>query len=357
MKKIHYKIAIIPSILLIANIAFAQYPIDSKCANIWFMGRKDTVTNESVMKLNFNTNPPTYTNFPNFSLSFTGISTGICNNDGRLLFYANEDKIVDSTYLIIQNGSGLNTNYGAFLGASYIQGGIMLRLPNTNKCIYIHQGYNLGYPRIPIKKDTILVTTIDMDGNNGRGSVISKNIPFFTDYSYTLSFKVCRHANGRDWWFLQPDTTYNKIYRFLITPNGIETLAPQIMNNPPLFLAYCANHTAFSPTGDKWAARFTHGNNNVILVYDFDRCTGLLSNYTMIDRDFGNSPGYLYGGIAFSPDSRFLYHSRPFALFQFDLNSSDINASGFPLAGGNSLSQWGVVGICRNPVFINNVLF
>jgi hypothetical protein len=344
-------------ILCISTI-FAQYPSDMKRDYIWFIGNNHATQSEGITKIDFNNNSPTYTLQDTLPLDFSHISTGICNENGHLLFYGNEDKVINSTYRIMENGEGLSTVYSPISG-SCSQCGITIPLSNTNRFAHIHQGYNYGYPEYPIKKDTLLVTTIDMTGSNGRGSVISKNIPFFTDYSHTLSFKVCRHANGRDWWFIQPDTTYNKIHRFLITPNGIDTLAPQIMQNPPLPPNSWSNHTVFSPNGDKWASRIsTNHFDTTVVVYDFDRCSGLLSNYKAFHRI-----SETWCGLAFSLDSRYLYHSCGRKLMQYDLNSSNIAASEIILAQGYNLlvcapNHLNGEGDAPIPIYTpNNILF
>ena len=276
MKTLFYLI----SFLLISNIVYAQYPLDMKRDYIWFTGNNNQLPTEKVIKIDFNNTIPNYIALPNFLLNFNGTSTGVCDTNGRLLFYTNGQKIIDSTYQIMQNGDSMSTRY-APLGLRLTADGIAVNQPNTNKYLYISQGYNYNYPYFPRKKDTLLVSTIDMDANNGKGSVTSKNVPFFEEYSQTIGFKLCRHANGRDWWFIQPDTTYNKIYRFLITPNGLDTLAPQVLNNDPLPAHSYINFTAFSPDGNKFGA--TLADETGVLVYNFDRCTGLLSNLYKLD--------------------------------------------------------------------------
>ena len=59
-------------------------------------------------------------------------------------------------------------------------------------------------------------------------------------------------------------------------------------------------------------------------MLDFDRCTGTLSNPVRLDWDSVPSGG---GGVAVSPNSRFLYLSSGGTVQQYDLWASDLAAS------------------------------
>ena len=76
----------------------------------------------------------------------------------------------------------------------------------------------------------------------------------------------------------------------------------------------------FSPDGMKYA-KFSGINNvvgNYIYLYDFDRCTGLLSNPKVYnDTTVPNQTG----GISFSPDGNILYHFASHNIYQIDANS------------------------------------
>ena len=58
-------------------------------------------------------------------------------------------------------------------------------------------------------------------------------------------------------------------------------------------------------------------------IFDFDRCTGLFSDPVNITIDDSNS----LGGLAFSPNSRFLYVSSVLDVYQYDTEASDIASS------------------------------
>src|SRR5690606_1739043 len=62
---------------------------------------------------------------------------------------------------------------------------------------------------------------------------------------------------------------------------------------------------------------------DLLSVYDFDRCTGLMSNPTQFV--YGDSAWS--GGVAISPNSRYLYVSHYNYIFQFDLWADDLLSS------------------------------
>ncbi len=63
------------------------------------------------------------------------------------------------------------------------------------------------YPNCIVRD--FLLTTIDMNANQGLGKVVEKNLPVLTG-----CFQVAcanRHANGRDWWLLLGDNQQDTI--------------------------------------------------------------------------------------------------------------------------------------------------
>ncbi|MBL0054335.1 MAG: T9SS type A sorting domain-containing protein [Bacteroidetes bacterium] len=73
---------------------------------------------------------------------------------------------------------------------------------------------------------------------------------------------------------------------------------------------------------------------NIIDLYDFDRCTGVLSNERNIIVPDTN---LLACGCSFSPNGRYLYVSTNIDLFQYDTYSSNINASIIKVATWDTL--------------------
>lgn len=136
---------------------------------------------------------------------------------------------------------------------------------------------------------------------------------------------VCRHANGRDWWILVFKDSSDIVYTMSLSPSGFSVpIAQNLFVNPSVYLL---GQSAFSPDGNKFAYTYFDGTlGNVSLyvrVFDFNRCTGVLSNKleVIIPDSLG---GY---GLSFSSDSKKLYTSTYYQIFQFNLDTTDVSAS------------------------------
>ncbi|MBL7805770.1 MAG: PKD domain-containing protein, partial [Saprospiraceae bacterium] len=159
-----------------------------------------------------------------------------------------------------------------------------------------------------------------MNANQGAGKVIEKNKLIMTGCFQTACAN--RHANGRDWWLLIGDNKVDTFYRFLVTPDSLLGPWVQAIENPSIDSFYFCGWANFSPDGSKFVI---NGCRSGVSVYDFDRCTGLLSNLRFAPRLEWE---YTWGA-AFSPNSRFLYVDTEDSrhLDQFDLLAPDLSAS------------------------------
>ena len=60
---------------------------------------------------------------------------------------------------------------------------------------------------------------------------------------------ACRHANGRDWWIIQPERNTNRFYRFYVGPEGIVLKGIQTAGVP---VEDGTGQLIFSPDGSKF---------------------------------------------------------------------------------------------------------
>jgi hypothetical protein len=126
-----------------------------------------------------------------------------------------------------------------------------------------------------------LYSMIDVSANNGQGKVVAKDI-IFGEALVSAEFpNACKHANGRDWWYLAGEVTSSTYYRSLLTPDGFVNFDTQQIGYQPAYPEFSDSEgqNIFTPDGtmfvdfDPW---------NGVRIYDFDRCTGLLSNQVII---------------------------------------------------------------------------
>jgi hypothetical protein len=156
--------------------------------------------------------------------------------------------------------------------------------------------------------------------DSGRGKVVQINQPIINLDTLALGMlSTCRHANGRDWWLIVWKYDSNKYMPILFDAQGIH---PQGWQTVPraIGLHTIQGQTCFSPDGTRYARHegydWQDGTGNWLDIFDFDRCTGLLSNQTTINIPVVNNGD---DGLAFSPDSKYLYASTNFNIFQYDM--------------------------------------
>ncbi|MBK8873404.1 MAG: T9SS type A sorting domain-containing protein [Bacteroidetes bacterium] len=145
-----------------------------------------------------------------------------------------------------------------------------------------------------------------------------------------MNFKVVdgisaiKHANGRDFWliFRNASNFSNGHYKLFISPNGISNV---ILSNLGSINTTNAGRYTFSSNGSKLVYVNFKG---LLEIYDFDRCTGLISNPITIHPEPPSSPyPNRFVSSEFSESARFLYASAynasQSALFQYDLWSAN----------------------------------
>jgi len=255
-------------------------------------------------------------------MNFNDTDASICNEDGELLFYFNGIYIEDTENNTILNGDTLNEWNNT--GYDLPQGGLILPFPGRNN-LYILFHAEEGYIDLPgrsLECIGIYYSVIDIEKNNGLGTVIQRKVPLVIDTLEYGKITGVKHANGRDWWIVLNRSYSNEYYKILVTNNGIEDISVQeIGENTPLGLG----QAVFSPDGSKYVKFNTIDtqNGSYLDIYDFDRCTGILSNH----QQFNFNDYTLSSGLSISPNSRFLYVMTLEYVYQFDLFSDSIFTS------------------------------
>lgn len=115
---------------------------------------------------------------------------------------------------------------------------------------------------------------------------------------------------------IEPEFNASGYYIYLVSPSGIQFVNKQLIGQR---LA-SDGQSAFNLQGTKYAR---YDSTNDLDVFDFDRCTGVLSNNIHVEIN-DSMNGY---GVGFSPDGTKVYASSIQYLYQFDLNSSNVSAS------------------------------
>jgi len=257
-------------------------------------------------------------------------SASIANCAGDLLFYfaCQTENVIENSefqsvynrnHVVMENGDSLENN------ASTTQGALIIPFANNGNRFYIfHTEYNAP---LTSEQQGLFYSIIDLSYNGNLGKVISKNIQLL-DIPLNEKLGGVKHANGKDWWILIHSNPADTFIRYLVTENGIEGPYYQEIGNGNDTLFYdFASQMVFNNDGDKLAYIYTFQG---VTVFDFDRCSGMLSNPKNYGQSLNVSDWDFYYGTAFSPNGRFLYLGYTVEwpivfnyLFQFDLNSAD----------------------------------
>lgn len=317
----NYLLAI--TILLFSKPIFSQNYHDAN----WVFGRGNV-----GCIVNLRTDTPYIESIGQMYMKTNEALVCMSDKDGHLLFYSNNCTISNHKHQLMTQGGGLNpgaiTNYWCSVNPyanPYNQSIISIPHPNKeNKYLLVHvdsESFNFGgvgggyyTPK------HLLVTLVDMDLNNGQGEVVYKNIPILEDTLSSAKLTGTKHANGRDWWIMVPEYKSNCYYKILISNN--ETL---VYNKQ--CLGYVWNRydesggSLFTPNGRKFIRL---NDKNGLNIYDFDRCSGELSNPIHISLAPDTNT---VSSLSISPNSRFVYFNTLYKIYQFDLNASDIAAS------------------------------
>ena len=272
-----------------------------------------------------------------------GSCASIADQNGNLLFYAATMRPYAavstlSTFVYDQNNN-IMMGGDSITGRAWYQELVFVPNPANDSTYYLFSiGVTSGFG--------LYYSLIDMKQNGGLGSVTQKNIMLQT-FEQVDCLNAIKHGNGRDWWvfFRKSDVpnggANNDWYSYLVSPSGIQNFSVQSIGSQN---RTNLGHITFSSDGTKMVFNNYPG---VIELFDFDRCTGMLSNPVTIESDPGAPPYPFYWSNAFSPDDSKLYVTSSDTityLFQYDLNSPNITASkdtlwtlNFPKYAGGAL--------------------
>jgi hypothetical protein len=321
--------------LLLSSMSLAQNKYDY----VWQMGY-DYIPKWGF-SLNFNNNIVKLDTFPrNHSYAATLIS--MADKNGNFIFTSNGCKIYNKNLSVMENGDSLNpsrlrnescSENNRIMGMVNPQLMLALPQPLNDSIFYVfHSSYDYvtGLPLIALS-NKMLYSSINIKANNGLGRVDIKNKIIISDSLDGGNINAVKHANGKDWWLITRKFRSNIFYTLRFSENGVDSLFTQNIGNSTLLGDQGGTQSCFSPNGTKFAY---YSERNNVMLYDFDRNTGKLSNF----KNYGvPKEPYSFGGVAISPNSRFLYVFTDREIIQFDLKANDLVTSMEIVARQNGL--------------------
>ena len=271
-------------------------------------------------RIDFATIPPTITR-EDRPMNFDITDVSMSDEKGKLIFYTDGYYIANALNNTLLGGERINPDES--IQNRLYQGVLALPLPGNDSLYYlVHEVSTFEPSPYSFRKIfRCLYSVIDMRGDNGLGEATMVNQILLKDTLCYGKLTACKHANGRDWWVLIPKWNSSVFFTFLLTPSGWESYGAQQIGPVPISNA---GQAVFSPDGSKYVKYNAVGGSlgAWLDIYDFDRCTGLLSNCR--SKTFNPSGA---SGVAISSNSRYLYFSNGHWLYQYDLHADDILSS------------------------------
>jgi hypothetical protein len=246
-----------------------------------------------------------------------GSCVSISDSTGQLQWYAytNTANPTNSTIIRSKNDSVMQ-NGTMIAGEGWYRELVALPYPGSDSLYYL---FSISVTATGLQG--LFYSIIDIRQNNGLGIVIQKNVQLL-NFILCDGLQAIKHGNGRDWWVVcrSWSTLNNDYFFFLITPQGV--LGPYIQSFGTLTQNGFTNIN-FSKSGNKVAII---NYEDLIEIYDFDRCSGTFSNQRTLNSPTGFPPYYHVWNCEFSPNEQVLYiaaNSLISYLYHLNLQDSD----------------------------------
>ncbi|OQA11978.1 MAG: hypothetical protein BWY67_00598 [Bacteroidetes bacterium ADurb.Bin397] len=252
----------------------------------------------------------------NTGMDARGSCASIADTNGNLQFYASTSdpfQLIHNELVYIRNSTNqVMVNGDSIVGLNWYQELAITDFPDNSNKFYL---FSIGVTN----SFGLYYSVIDMNLNGGLGEVIQKNVQL-QNFKCSDGLTAVKHGNGRDWWILfrRWDTVNDIFYKYLITPAGISNL---FIQNIGSFTNNGFAKMKFSGSGEKFSMITLPG---LMELYDFDRCSGVISNPVTIHPEPTTAPFGRFWSCEFSSNGRFLYvatNADTNFLYQYDLQS------------------------------------
>ncbi|MBL7916547.1 MAG: T9SS type A sorting domain-containing protein [Bacteroidia bacterium] len=332
------------TLFLILALSIVVCDVQAQRGNVWCFGHEAAI--------NFNSGFPVA---DSSSVISRGSCASICDTLGELLFYANTRAgISGNTTLVWNNSDQLMLNGDSIVGEGWYYELVIVPDPSN---LYRYYLFTVGVTGTSMLG--IYYSVIDMSLNGGMGEVIQKNVQL-QNFKCSDGLTAIQHGNGRDWWvfFRRWDSPNNTYYKYLITPTGISNVMTQSIGSTS---SNGFERMFFSKSGNRMIFLFPNG---LFELYDFDRCSGLLSNPQTVFPEQTAPFTRLFWSGQFSPSGNLFYTtliSLPGVtdscfLIQYNLNASNIAMSADTLEIGLLMNNMGQLKLGPdNKIYLSSV--
>lgn len=258
--------------------------------------------------------------------TFEGCAT-ISDSFGGLLFYTDGIVVYNQDHVVMENGNGL------FGDPSSTQSALIVPKPGNPDVFYIFTVDTSVFENDPDRG--LNYSVVDISLNEGKGSVVQKNIQLLADCSEKIA-AIVKDCSDQSIWILTLASvggalpTFNTFHAYEVNTTGV--VLPSVKTTfDNLAIEDPRGYLKLTPDGTKLvSANASFG----LYIYDFDAATGIASNQQKITISANEKSAY---GVEFSPSSQYLYthtsndiqaaSGHTSSLLQYDLLAPDISAS------------------------------
>jgi len=297
----------------------------SKRDYVWLSGH-DSAASEGFEGYIFDFNDTeNLVNSISIPFGYDGNNAAICDEDGNLLMYSNGCAIANRNHEIMPNGDSINytswyeNNWFPDCSKGYPSRQDILLLPKPgSETEYVLITKPIQEIEGNAQKTQVTYSKIDLSLNNGLGEVTAKNIVAYEGEPLLWSYlNTVQHANGDDWWIIQPLKESSSILTFLLNIDGVNLV--DIITTGPFLPdeSSSGGFGKFSPDGSIFVLMNQHFD---CLLYNFDRETGSLQFENQIFID--SFPPLTLTPIEFSSNGEYLYITSGEKLFQLNVNKA-----------------------------------
>ncbi len=168
----------------------------------------------------------------------------------------------------------------------------------------------------------IFLSKINIDKSN-EGTMINIGEKLIVDTLQLVGINAKKHSNGKDWWVLDFEELNDKYYSLLLRDQKVLKI---IRGKTGQLVSNTVNQSTFSNDGKYYVTSSVHPHVDSttchVSLFYFNRATGELSKPRYLHFNFKYAFQML--GVAFSPNSKFLYISRLDDIIQIDLTDSTL---------------------------------
>ena len=268
-------------------------------------------------------------------MNFRASNFTMSDRGGKLLFYSNGIYIEDANGEVVEGSQYLNPGWhtdqslSANIGNNMANSIVCLPLDDKDlRFAIVHQARDLT-PDFTDLTTNVLYSEIERTDQNlpFRMDVLNDTIDLS---SFATSISAIRHGNGKDWWVITAKDRYSLEQLIIrINEKGVEERKTQC------FGTGLEEGTSTPNVYVQSNSRFIRYDSDQDLIdfFNFNRCTGEFEdNWLQIRLLDSLDRRELFGGIALSPNERFLYLSTPFHLYQYDLLADNIEETRLTIA-------------------------